>query len=423
MQAVQERRFRRGIWSLLLAGCLAACPLAGNASEPFRWSYLEKVREAEARVGGPGVFAQLEAMQPAQRAAILEEKRGAIDLLMNMRSLTGDAAGTAQAALWFEIANGYPAKYAAQSGKPLESATSEDALQAIVREARHRQIVILNEAHHEPLHRVFASRLAAELKKIGYDYLAAETFDKTIPSRPATVTTYMGFYSTEPMYAEFLRRAARDGWSFVGYDHVEADSEREREIGSARNIVEKVFARNPKAKLFMYVGYGHAGKQQAVSEGGWKSVATLLREQLGTEPLTIDQTTMYGRGDVRADHPQHRVAMQRFSPSKPIVLKAPSGGFATIGLRPGSFDLQVFHPDETMFTKEGRPLWMERQAGLKPRPVPASLLPASGRRLVQAFHAADGAGAVPADQVIVEAGKPAPSLMLPEGQFRFGYEE
>lgn len=423
MQAVQDRRPRKGMWSVLLAGCLAVCPLAGTASEPFRWSYLESVKEAEVAVGGPGVFAQLEAMQPAQRAAILEEKRGVIDLLMNMRSLTGDAVGTAQAALWFEIANDRPAKYAAHSGKPLESAASEDALQAIVREARHRQIVILNEAHHVPLHRVFASRLAAELKKIGFEYLAAETFAKTIPSRPATVTTDMGFYLKEPMYAEFLRSAARDGWSFVGYDHVEADSLLEREIGSARNIVEKVFARNPKAKLFMYVGYGHAMKQQAVNANDWKSVATLLREQLGTEPLTIDQATMYGRGDARTDHPQYRVAMQRFSPSKPIVLKAASGGYATIGLRPGSFDMQVFHPDETKLTKEGRPLWIERQAGLKPRPVPAKLLPASGRRLVQAFHAGDGAGAVPADQVMVEAGKPAPSFMLPEGEFRFDYEE
>lgn len=66
---------------------------------------------------------------------------------------------------------------------------------------------------------------------------------------------------------------------------------------------------------------------------------------------------------------------------------------------------------------------MERQAGLKPHPVPAGLLPASGRRLIQAFHAGDGEGAVPVDQVMVEAGTPAASLMLPEGQFRFGYEE
>ena len=152
-------------------------------------------------------------------------------------------------------------------------------------------------------------------------------------------------------------------------------------------------------------------------------MASLLRETLGIEPLTIEQSMMYGRGDIRTEHPQHRAAMQRFAPSKPIVLKAAAGGYAVIGVKPGSYDMQVYHPDETALTKEGRPLWMERQAGLKPRPVPASLIPASGRRLVQAFHAEDGAGAVPADQVMVEAGKPAPAFMLPEGQFRFAYEE
>lgn len=173
MQATRTHRARVG-WSLLLAGGLALSQLAQAQSAPPSWPYFQRVKQAEEQVGAPGIFAQLEAMQPEQRAALLEEKRGGFDMLMNMRSVSGDAAGATQAAVWFEIANGRPDRFAAESARPLDAVAAEDALQAIVREARKRQIVILNEAHHIPVHRLFAGRLAAELRKIGFAYFAAE---------------------------------------------------------------------------------------------------------------------------------------------------------------------------------------------------------------------------------------------------------
>lgn len=413
---------KRRAW-LLLAGTFAASPFAGAAS-PYiaQFSYMKSLKEAEAKANAPAVFAQLEAMDPAKRAAFAAERWFAFERVRSMRSVSGDATGAAQASVWIEVGSGKPAQYASQSGEAIATATPVDAIEAIVREARDRQLVILNEAHHVPQDRVFAGKLARELRKIGYTYLAAEAFSPDIPLHPKEVSRFMGFYVMEPMYAGFVRSAIQDGWSFIGYDH-DADSEVQREAGAAKNIVAQIFARDPKAKVFMYVGYGHASKEAAPREDGWKSVATLLRERLGIEPLTIDQALMHGRGDARVDHPQYRAAMQRFAPAKPVVLKAAAGGYVTIGARPGAFDMQVYHPDETMHGSHGRPLWMERQAGLRPHPVPAGLLPASGRRLVQAFHVTDGAGAVPADMVMVEAGKPAPSLMLPEGRFRFAYEE
>lgn len=408
---------------LLLAAALAVSPFA-RAASPYleQFGYLKRLNEAEAQANAPAVFARLEAMDPAKRAAFAAQRRLAFERVRTMRAVSGDATGAAQAAVWIDVGDGMPARYAGQSGEAIAAATPEDAIEAIVREARKRQIVILNEAHHVPLDRVFAGKLARELRKIGYTYLAAEAFSPDIPLHPQAVSRHMGFYVMEPMYAGFVRSAIQDGWSFIGYDH-DADSSVERETGAANKLVEKIFARDPKARVFMYVGYGHASKATAPGKDGWKSVATLLRERLGVDPLTIDQFVMHGRGDARADHPQYRAAMQRFAPTQPVVLKAATGNHVTIGVRPGSYDMQVFHPDETAHGPHGRPLWMERQAGLRAHPVPASLLPARGRRLVQAFHAADGEGAVPADMVMVEAGKPAPSLMLPEGQFRFTYEE
>jgi len=421
-QGTEKRHGINRLPVLLLAGCLSFSPIA--LAEPP--DYLKLLERAESASSAPGVFAQLETLAPEARAAVLEERAGGLDMLRNMRSLAGDASGAAQASMWFDIARDMQPQYARSNSLALESASAEDALAAIVREAKDRQIVILNEAHHVPFHRVFAAKLARELRKIGFEYLAAEAFSLDIPLHPPAVDRDMGFYVSEPMYGAFVRSAIRDGWSFVGYDHDASGAdangrERQREIGAARKLVERIFTKNPKAKVFMYVGYGHAGKGRQANKDGWKSVATLLHEQLGIDPLSIEQTYMYGRGDARVEHPAYRDAMRRFAPKVPVVLRTPAGGYAMASVRPGSYDMQVFHPDETMHGKEGRPLWMRRQAGLAPQPVPASLLPAQGRRLIQAFHAEDGPNATPLDMVMVEAGKPAPALMLPPGRFRFGF--
>ncbi|SFD61695.1 hypothetical protein [Massilia yuzhufengensis] len=126
---------------VMLLGASLACSTLAEAA-PF--SYMDILKRAEGRAGAPAVFAKLDAMNQQERSAFLDEQRGALDMLRNMRSLVGDASGTAQASAWVDIASDLPARYASQSGTVLEGAKAEDALQAIVREAANRQIVILN---------------------------------------------------------------------------------------------------------------------------------------------------------------------------------------------------------------------------------------------------------------------------------------
>jgi hypothetical protein len=83
-------------------------------------------------------------------------------------------------------------------------------------------------------------------------------------------------------------------------------------------------------------------------------------------------------------------------------------------------DLQVIHPPLRLV--RGRPDWM-RRIGRRPVAIPRRLLPAQGRRLVQAFAAGEPADAVPLDQVVVEAGRPAPPLMLPRGAVRWAVQD
>jgi hypothetical protein len=39
----------------------------------------------------------------------------------------------------------------------------------------------------------------------------------------------------------------------------------QRESAQARNLVDRIFAKDKNAKVFMYVGYGHLDKQPAAS--------------------------------------------------------------------------------------------------------------------------------------------------------------
>jgi hypothetical protein len=43
--------------------------------------------------------------------------------------------------------------------------------------------------------------------------------------------------------------------------------------------------------------------------------------------------------------------------------------------------------------------------------------------VIKAFRTSGRPDAIPADAVVVEAGKPPPKLMLPPGEFRYAFEE
>jgi hypothetical protein len=92
-----------------------------------------------------------------------------------------------------------------------------------------------------------------------------------------------------------------------------------------------------------------------------------------------------------------------------------------LGVAKGRVDMQVIYPRYGVH--DGRPDWLRTLAGRSPRPIPAALLPKQGRRIIKALRVDAARDAVPADVVLVEAGKPAPLLMLPPGEYRYVHEE
>ena len=94
----------------------------------------------------------------------------ASDTLGILRSFVGDDAGALEV---FETMGG-----ADRSPDPAEvdetrRCIPEDALAASAAAAKDRQVVILNEAHHVPLHRAFSLEVARALRKQGFEWFAA----------------------------------------------------------------------------------------------------------------------------------------------------------------------------------------------------------------------------------------------------------
>ncbi|MCX2862570.1 hypothetical protein OOZ63_12040 [Paucibacter sp. PLA-PC-4] len=307
---------------------------------------------------------------------------------------------------------------------------SEDALAAILREAATRQIVILNEAHHVPMHRAFSMRLARELRKLGFEYLACEAFTRGRDPNVGVVERSSGAYLQDPVFAEFIREARRDGWKLVAYE-ADVDSSvqgleriRQREQGQARNLVEQVLARQPSARIFVHVGYGHALETPQPLGQGRGSVLLMageLKQMTGVDPLSIDQSMTYAHSDPARELSSYRAALALQDGLEPFVLRKLDGSARLLQLTPDAVDLQVIHPPYTLVS--GRPSWLVSWAQRRPFPVPDAWLPTQGRRLIYAVHQGHPAQAIPADIVIAEAGKAAPALMLPAGQFRFEFEQ
>jgi hypothetical protein len=406
-----------------------------------------------------GDFARLVELEKRSAAAILafeaatdEKERSSLrtgisslqQQLSWARSVAGDYAGSLVAfrrANEIGVTRPKPPIDSAEKARELTVGFNpRDALASIVDAARDRQIVILNEAHHLSRHRAFALLLARELRSIGFDYLACEGFSSNLDALALKARQYPktsdGFYIREPLFADLVRQSLALGYMPVAYEHQGSssagrsptDSMNEREAGQANNLVTRIFRDNPRARVFIYVGFAHLKKtvQNRSSEPGrtveW--MASRLKTATGIDPLTIDQVTMTDPEDASIHGTLLRqvFAGRSASESSLVLRHAMEARHLVLGTYAGDADVQVFHrPTEFV---NGRPDWLTMNGYRKPRTIPPDLLPKTGRRLVQAFLEGETAGAIAVDQVMVDADAlNDPVFMLPEGRYRFAFEE
>jgi hypothetical protein len=171
----------------------------------------------------------------------------------------------------------------------------------IVKKAKENRILIFNEAHYNPRHRVFVTSLLKDLRGLGYTYFAAETFsnrpDFHENSKYPTLNT--GYYSMEPQFGNLIREANKLKYILYLYEATSRgslkdreSSIRAREIGQAKNLA-KLLDSVPNSKLIIYCGFDHIVEDSIPGFG--VPMAARLKEFTGIDPYTIDQTVLSER--------------------------------------------------------------------------------------------------------------------------------
>ncbi|MGZ8285761.1 MAG: hypothetical protein ACXW27_08295 [Allosphingosinicella sp.] len=294
------------------------------------------------------------------------------------------------------------------------SATTTDALQAIVAAARRTRVVMLNENHRTPCQRIFAARLAEALRPLGYDTLAMEA----LATRPASVAGELkrrgypvlgdGFYIRDPAFGFFVRRSLELGYTPLPYeadpsDRNGPDAFGSRERGQASKLLAYLRA-HPQAKLLVYGGGGHLAEQPLAD--GSKMMGQWFREMSGIDPLTIDQNRLQPGTALRRHLIRKRVRSDSmlFQGSAPLV----------VGSIAGRVDMQVLPMSADL--SNGRPNCL-LGGGRRPVRVGKGARSTDGL-LVQAFGRNERSDAVPLDHTIVRIDGPRPRLFLPSRSVR-----
>lgn len=200
-----------------------------------------------------------------------------------------------------------------------------DARELILREAGKHRIILINESHYRPQHRLFTKSLLSALYQQGYNVFLAEGIQ---PNNRLDKRAYPvkgeGPFLNEPTYASLIRYAAKKGYKVRAYEYIVRSTWDDsvmldkngsmkyinyqprdsaliiknetgeiiqsaftslREQQQAKNILAVIRA-NAKSKFIIYAGYAH------IHESG-PMMGSQLRKLLNYEDvLTIDQTEL-----------------------------------------------------------------------------------------------------------------------------------
>jgi hypothetical protein len=159
----------------------------------------------------------------------------------------------------------------------LQTGDISDLLKIITR----NQVVMFNEAHHVPKHRLFVSNLLDTLYNQGFRYLALEAFTgDSLFYQTGFLSADNGFYLREPNFANLVRKAYKLGFKVFGYDDMSAM----RDSIQAVNIFNQTIKKDVTAKVVVLAGWGHIDRN---------AMAGKFEKISGIKPLTIDQTIGY----------------------------------------------------------------------------------------------------------------------------------
>ncbi len=241
-----------------------------------------------------------------------------------------------------------------------------DATEYILKRAKNKKMIMINESHNMPQQRAYMISLLQKLYNQGFKYLGMEAlhYDSLLNNRGYPLLNYNAWLLTEPLMGNVAREAMKIGFFVFSYEmdfdkgvvpyneklvnHADEGQCMEREIRQAFNVM-KIFKADTGARVILFAGLGHISRK-------WDSysMGSYLWHFLGREnrPLAIDQDRMTERSDTAIENRYFQLA----NVDKPFVfIDEKNNSFKNEYLL-DAIDIQVFHP-RTKYSNE-RPDWL-----------------------------------------------------------------
>lgn len=288
-----------------------------------------------------------------------------------------------------------------------------NASEYIIQEAQKNQVVMINEAHHNSMHRAFTKSLLQSLFDNGYKNLGLEALnngvdlDSALASRGYAIQK-TGYYIKDPQFGDLVREAIEIGYNVFAYERIGTDFGKNREIGQAKNI-QKVIDSRPDEKFLIHCGFDHLMEG---SYSGWeKAMAGRLTEYTGINPLTINQVDYSERSDAEFNHP----LLKALDIKESSVLIDKDDNPLKYERRDAWADIAVLHPNTDYV--DGKPNWLFEN-GNKKISLELKDIPIEFPVMVLAFKKGEDINeAIPIDITEVETKKEIGHLALEKGAY------
>jgi hypothetical protein len=284
----------------------------------------------------------------------------------------------------------------------------------IIKQAKEKQILIINENNTEPKHRIFTESLLQEMYNNGYHYLVLEALDykdKYLNSRKFP-TTKTGKLALQPQMGNLIRTALRIGFKIIAYHSKPNKSEIENEIQQVKNISE-IFKKDPTAKVIIHCGKNDIYENS--NEKNEKSLAERIKETIKIDPLTINQVRYTEKSKRDLSDP----ILQKIIIMEPSVMISDitSNIFTTID-NSKQWDITVFHPFSIYVN--GRPSWINFAGNKISKEIPKKPSELNYPYLVLAYLESElkQKEAIPVDVVEIQNENDKKLLTLYSGEYK-----
>jgi len=289
----------------------------------------------------------------------------------------------------------------------------KNAVEYIVENSKSRKVVIINEAHHNSMHRVFTKSLLKKLFDIGYKNIGFEALsngeylDSFLMERKYPILD-TGYYVKDPQFGDLVRSALEIGFYVFPYEDINHNNGKQREIEQAKNIQREI-DKKPNEKFLIHCGFGHV--TEGVHESLEKTMAGRLTEFTGIDPLTIDQVEYSEKSKPAFNNPM----LNALDINEPSVLIDQNRKPFKYEIKERWTDLAVFHP-KTEFI-DGRPNWLFKN-GNQSVPIELSDIDISYPIMVLAYNKGENIkDGVPNDLIEVEDKTDKTNLALRKGAY------